>query len=230
MPIAAHIISLNLSSNKINSVPPEIGAACPGLQQLDLSGNNIQKIENLDSLTTLRSLIINSNSVIRIEGLSALEQLDTLELSNNRISTIGQLWNNLQLKTLILAQNRIRNLGDPLQNRELEFLDLRENLISTLEEADFKLPGMLKCLYLGSNKLDDILQPRILEFLEHLEEVDFTNNPFMEFLQFNRVNIAAFLLVLLNFRIRFLNFKHVEEADVHRARTLFVDPNSGATR
>ena len=95
MPIAAHIISLNLGSNKINSVPPEIGAACPGLQQLDLSGNNIQKIENLERLTALRSLIINSNSVIRIEGLSALEKLDTLELSNNRISTIGQLWNNL---------------------------------------------------------------------------------------------------------------------------------------
>ena len=184
----------------------------------------------MERLTALRSLIINSNSVIRIEGLSALEKLDTLELSNNRISTIGQLWNNLQLKTLILAQNRIRNLGDLLQNRELEFLDLRENLISTLEEADFKLPSMLKCLYLGSNKLDDILQPRILQFLEYLEEVDFSNNPFMEFLQFNHVNITAFLLVLLNFRIRFLNFKHVEEADVQRARSLFVDPNSGATR
>ena len=59
------------------------------LIQLDLSGNNIQKIECIKHLKLLQKLDLSFNSIINISpSISYLSQLNTLKLSNNKIQNV----------------------------------------------------------------------------------------------------------------------------------------------
>lgn len=54
-------------------------------RSLDLSFNNIKKIENLETLVGLTELFFVSNKISLIENLSTLTGLRNLELGDNRI-------------------------------------------------------------------------------------------------------------------------------------------------
>lgn len=59
------------------------------LIQLDLSGNNIQKIECIKHLKLLQKLDLSFNSIINIPpSISYLSQLNSLKLSNNKIQNV----------------------------------------------------------------------------------------------------------------------------------------------
>ena len=61
------------------------------LTMLDLSGNLIDKIENLYSLVQLEELNLSRNAIARIpkQGLSSLTRLRVLRLSNNRLDVVS---------------------------------------------------------------------------------------------------------------------------------------------
>ena len=58
------------------------------LKVLDLSFNNIKKIENIGSLICLEKLYLSNNKIEKIEGLENLNRLKVLELGSNRIRKI----------------------------------------------------------------------------------------------------------------------------------------------
>lgn len=65
----------------------------PELISLNLHCNNIQRIENLDSLVFLRHLDLSSNQIERIVGLDRLASLRTINLSCNQLQVVEGLGN-----------------------------------------------------------------------------------------------------------------------------------------
>ena len=79
--------SLDLSECGLSTIPVEI-SNFTWLKNLDLSSNQISKIEGLESLVNLSTLDFSSNQILKIEGLESLVNLSTLLLYYNQISKI----------------------------------------------------------------------------------------------------------------------------------------------
>ena len=95
------------------------------------SGNEIQKIENLESLHKLEVLELANNKIQKIEGLNLLKNLERLDLSSNQIRAIEGLEELSNLKILHLSDNQIQYL-DLSVIPALDELYLSENPIHTI--------------------------------------------------------------------------------------------------
>lgn len=80
------------------------------IDDLNLSGNHIEKIEGLDQLTSLHRLQLEVNEIATIEGLDQLTKLDHLDLSMNKITEIKGLDKNTKLSNLQLDKNLITRI------------------------------------------------------------------------------------------------------------------------
>ena len=85
-------------------------------------GNDISKIEGLESLQDLRELVLDRNRIKSIDDQSFASQwnLQELHMEDNRLKDLGGLMHLENLKRLYLAMNRIQviifNLGDTCFN------------------------------------------------------------------------------------------------------------------
>ena len=78
------------------------------LKILNLSHNDIQKIENLNTLKNLHELDLSFNKISKLENISALKHLGLLDISNNLIEEIPPIIaKNTNLTTLNLSVNLI---------------------------------------------------------------------------------------------------------------------------
>ncbi|MBN1496524.1 MAG: leucine-rich repeat protein [Spirochaetes bacterium] len=84
---------------------------CINLHTLNLSGNNIRKIEPLASLTRLESLFLSGNAIRNIGCLAALTDLRELDLSFNEIEEISVLQKLDSLQYVNLLGNPITDSG-----------------------------------------------------------------------------------------------------------------------
>ena len=150
------------------------------LMVLNLSNNQLSQISDLENLYNLKSLLLSNNLIEEIDGLENLIGLELLDLSYNRVREIQNLDNCQSLNSLSISNNLIEHLGDLAHNLTLEVLDLRNNRIKVLEDIDLKLPNSLKTLYLQNNEIEDIFQPRYINFLENIQNVNITNNPLIQ--------------------------------------------------
>ncbi|GJP35705.1 hypothetical protein CLOM_g20237 [Closterium sp. NIES-68] len=104
-------------------------------REIDLRGNKIAVIENLGATEDLfDSIDLSDNEIVKLEGFPLLRRLSTLLLCNNRITRISpQLAHLPKLQTLVLANNRITNLADldPLASlgHSLTSLSLIDNTV-----------------------------------------------------------------------------------------------------
>lgn len=104
-------------------------------RELDLRGNKISVIENLGATQDQFDCIdLSDNEITKLEGFPQLNRLKTLFLNNNRINRIGDLKEALpELETLILTNNRLNNLSDLLplkQLKKLQRLSLLDNQVT----------------------------------------------------------------------------------------------------
>ncbi|CAB4263862.1 unnamed protein product [Prunus armeniaca] len=105
-------------------------------RELDLRGNKIAVIENLGATEDQFDTIdLSDNEIVKLENLPYLNRLGTLIINNNRITrinpNIGEFL--LKLHTLVLTNNRLVNLVeiDPLASLpKLQFLSLLDNNIT----------------------------------------------------------------------------------------------------
>lgn len=102
-------------------------------------------------------------------------------------------------------------------------LDLRNNKIQVLEDIDILFPSSLKTLYLQQNEICSIIQPRNLNFLDNLSNINLNQNPIIQTLTLNNVDPKIFLLFLLNNKLKKVNNSKVAPEDKALADQLFVD-------
>lgn len=105
-------------------------------RELDLRGNKIAVIENLGATEDQFDTIdLSDNEIVKLENFPYLNRLGTLLLNNNRITRINPNIGEFlpKLHTLVLANNRLVNLAeiDPLSSLpKLQFLSLLDNNIT----------------------------------------------------------------------------------------------------
>ena len=85
------------------------------LKLIDLSNNNISRIEGLENLIGLKELNLDNNQIIEIEGLENLIELESLNLSNNQITKICGLENLIKLRELDLRNNLLTSYPKELE-------------------------------------------------------------------------------------------------------------------
>ena len=101
------------------------------MNDVDLSGNNIAKIEDLSPHYYLHSLDVSRNQIEKIEGLK-LPLLTYLNLGGNKISTIEGLESLENLVELDLTNNSIKELVNLTTGlSKLEKLYLSGNQVDT---------------------------------------------------------------------------------------------------
>ncbi|XP_047311077.1 U2 small nuclear ribonucleoprotein A'-like [Impatiens glandulifera] len=105
-------------------------------RELDLRGNKIPLIENLGATEDQFDAIdLSDNEIVKIENFPNLNRLGTLLINNNRITRINPSIGEFlpKLHTLVLTNNRLTNLVeiDPLASLpKLQFLSLLDNNIT----------------------------------------------------------------------------------------------------
>lgn len=105
-------------------------------RELDLRGNKMAVIENVGATEDQFDTIdLSDNEIVKLENFPYLSRLGTLLLNNNRITRISPNLGEFlpKLHTLVLTNNRLTNLVeiDPLASLpKLQFLSLLDNSIT----------------------------------------------------------------------------------------------------
>ncbi|KAJ1292686.1 hypothetical protein BS78_01G009200 [Paspalum vaginatum] len=112
-------------------------------RELDLRGNKIAVIENLGATEDQFDTIdLSDNEIVKLENFPYLNRLGTLLVNNNRITRINPNLGEFlpKLHTLVLTNNRLTNLAeiDPLASLpKLQFLSLLDNTVT--KQPDYRL-------------------------------------------------------------------------------------------
>ncbi|XP_067306009.1 toll-like receptor 13 [Pseudorasbora parva] len=183
MRFCTQLTELDLSNNRLHSVPPVI-SSLPRLHLLDLTFNNIKNISSADfaNLTQLRTLQIYSNDVSFFEDFAFrdLKNWATLMIGSNRLSLNRYLKKNLQkLESLDLANNKLDSVrrGDFESLKSLRNLSLPDNQISVIEVGSFDGLKELIFLNLQSNKLSrGSIKDSVFSGLPNLKTLLLNNN------------------------------------------------------
>lgn len=131
------ITELNLIAEKINflNFGNSVLTKTVHLTKLDLSYNQIDRIQHLDYLKMLQELNLSGNPIQLIEDLN-LPQLKVLQLDGCRIKVIENLKSCKKLEQLSLNGNLITDLsiqGGAQQLIELKMLSATNNKIQQLK-------------------------------------------------------------------------------------------------
>ncbi|WP_232518220.1 leucine-rich repeat domain-containing protein [Porphyromonas gingivalis] len=126
----------------------------PALKKLDLSRNQIAKLEGLERLTSLTELYLSGNQINKLESLDRLASLTMLNLSGNQISKLESLASLTSLTELYLSCNQISKLESLASLTSLTRLYLSGNQISKLESLA-SLTSLTE-LYLSGNQISKL--------------------------------------------------------------------------
>lgn len=125
---------LDLSYNEISKLE---GLDClTSLTELRLSGNQVRKLEGLDHLSSLTELYLSSNQICKLEGLEHLVSLKELYLSGNQICRLEGLEHLISLTGFNLSGNQISKLEGLEHLSSLTEFSLSDNQISKIEGLD----------------------------------------------------------------------------------------------
>uniref|UniRef100_A0A3Q2E4J5 Leucine-rich repeats and immunoglobulin-like domains 3 n=1 Tax=Cyprinodon variegatus TaxID=28743 RepID=A0A3Q2E4J5_CYPVA len=180
--LAGTLQVLELSHNRISSIPARL-FQLPNLQHLDLSRNQIRRVEGLtfQDLPTLRSLKLQRN---RLSGLMdgaffGLSNMEVLQLGFNNLTEVskGWLYGLEALQQLHLEHNAISRIQPDTWRccQKLSKLDLSSNHLSRLEESSFDGLSLLDQLHVGNNRVS-FIAGGAFRGLPNLQMLDLQNN------------------------------------------------------
>lgn len=154
-PHAAHIRSLDLSSNNIRHMEGLGGMV--RLRELKLYSCQITRIQNLEKCVQLAALHLEDNVIGAIEGLDNCKCLEYLNLDRNQIQKVGAGLAKLsKLKELHLSKNQLASLHGVAGCAALEVLHANGNGIAEVTAVSLKGLGRLDELRLAENRLQNL--------------------------------------------------------------------------
>ncbi|ROL49635.1 Leucine-rich repeat-containing protein 9 [Anabarilius grahami] len=120
---------------------------------LNLDGQRLTRLSNLDRLVNLRWVSFDNNELTRIEGLEHCLLLEELSLNNNSISRLEGLCAMHRLTRLSINSNHLQCLDGDVLDRlpNLHFLSVENNIISSLHGLQ-RLRSLFE-LYVGNNDI-----------------------------------------------------------------------------
>ncbi|KAJ8046058.1 Leucine-rich repeat-containing protein 9 [Holothuria leucospilota] len=144
---------------------------------LNLDGQHISKLSNLERLINLRWLSVSDNDLTKIEGLEHCIYLEELSLDDNCLHKLEGISHLTRLHTLNLGFNYISTLeGCGLENlSNLQCLSLECNRLSSLTGLA-GVPSLLE-LYVGNNTIQNIREIFHLKHLPNFVILDLCGNP-----------------------------------------------------
>jgi Ca2+/Na+ antiporter len=147
-----YIKTLDLSYNQIAKI--EVPEKFEKLEDIYLNHNRIVEISGLENIKDIRVLTLNNNYIQEIKGLDNLKNLESLNLSDNDINQIKGLDNLKKLEHLNLSDNDINQIGGLEKLKSLVSLEINKNHIKRLQGLDCCLN--LTGLYLRNNLIESL--------------------------------------------------------------------------
>lgn len=102
------------------------------LENIELSGFNIDDISWINNLKHLKIVKLSRNNITDISSMKGLENIKILDLSRNNITNISAIRDMNNIEELYLYKNSIRNIEAIFPNEKLKNLDISYNKISKL--------------------------------------------------------------------------------------------------
>ncbi len=178
---------LELIACGLTAIPEEV-KEMSWLTELNLSSNEIKKIDGLDKLKKLQNLYLDSNQITKIEGLHNLKKLQLLYLHSNQIDKIERLDSLPVLKSLDLSSNQITQIEGLEKLKTLEVLFLTSNKIRKIDGLN-KL-NKLNSLFLSSNQITKIEN---IDSLSMLNSLDLLSNQISKIEGLNKLTTLTWL-------------------------------------
>uniref|UniRef100_A0A8B9JUF2 Leucine-rich repeat-containing protein 9-like n=1 Tax=Astyanax mexicanus TaxID=7994 RepID=A0A8B9JUF2_ASTMX len=183
---------------------------------LNLDGQRLARIANLDKLVNLRWASFNNNELSHIEGLEHCPLLEELSLNHNNISSLDGVCKLQRLTRLSVNSNQLQCLDgsvlDHLPN--LHFLSAERNLIPSLHGV--QRSRSLFELYVGNNNISTSRDIYHLKVLTSLIILDLYGNPLVEKLESYRIYVVFHLPSL-----KALDGTAVEVTECENAKDVF---------
>ncbi|KAG8713398.1 hypothetical protein FRC08_013292 [Ceratobasidium sp. 394] len=176
--LSGSLRSLELGGNRIRMIENLEGLGV--LEELWLGKNKITKLQGLSTLKRLRVLSIQSNRITKLEGLEELTELEEFYISHNGLSKIEGLEQNLKLRTLDVGGNTIKAVEGISHLTELEEFWASDNQIESLQDLERELGGTksLSTIYLERNpcqRADETgYRRKIMLALPQVQQIDAT--------------------------------------------------------
>lgn len=155
--VPSWITQVNLSHNKLQTLPEELLSQAYHLTEIELDNNRFKTMPDFGPYSgNISVLILSKNKIssISTEQLRALSALEILDLSSNNLVDMNR-FPTLPLKNLFMNNNRISMLApDCFKNLSdtLLVLKLNRNHLSTIPAKTFQLDN-LQHLDLSRNRL-----------------------------------------------------------------------------
>ncbi|KAJ6227661.1 hypothetical protein M0813_09564 [Anaeramoeba flamelloides] len=237
IPPCPNLIELNLSNNKISSIPSILLKDFASLRIVDISYNSLKTIvPEIAMLQNLMKLSLVSNQMTTLpKEICQCTALIELNLNDNEISFLPDNIGDLELlRKLYVHKNNLKTLPDSIGNlvslieldvgdnnlselnvnifgcSDLRYLDASNNTIPSISGEAIKGLSRLTCLNFGGNELTEL--PEEMSQLVNLKELLLYENKFSYF--------PRVLTNLWNLEILDLNNNEIKEVPMQIAAML----------
>ncbi|XP_036398728.1 leucine-rich repeat-containing protein 9 [Megalops cyprinoides] len=161
------------------SAEPEPGWTSK-ITALNLDGQRLSRLSNLDRLVNLRWASFNNNDISKAEGLDNCQHLEELSLNDNYITKLDGISKLHCLTRLSLNGNQLTSLDGAVLDRlpNLHFLSVENNSITSLHGIH-RARSLLE-FYISNNNITTTRDIYHLKSLTNLIILDLYGNPVVE--------------------------------------------------
>ncbi|KAG9481289.1 hypothetical protein GDO78_010496 [Eleutherodactylus coqui] len=164
------------------------------ITSVNLVGQNLSRITNLEKLENLRWVSFSNNHLSRIEGLENCVKIEELCLDGNCITKLEGLSKLVNLRHLSINNNQLTSFDKGVIDNlsHLHFLSVENNRINSL--AGLQKAQSLIELYLSNNQISNTQEIYTLKGLNNIVILDLHSNP----ISLNHDNYRLFVIFHLS--------------------------------